>query len=272
MTAEALEAVLVRGDLSQLTAPQRLDYLRAVCESVHLNPLTQPFSYIEFDGKLILYAKKDCAEQLRNIHRITTKIVSRQTEPDGSTYSVIAQASMPNGRSEDAIGVVALQKELGDFKKAQNGKTYFEPNGQYRKLSPVDRANAQMRAETKAKRRATLSLCGLGGIPDESELDTMPNATKQNGDPPSVDERVLRAGRRADTIIRELNSLRDEYISVAGSDRPYYDVIDAEGWKSLDEVRTRKIRESHELISALGAKLEKIHAAINEQPPTEPAA
>ena len=103
-------------------------------------------------------------------------------------------------------------------------------------------------------------------------MSTLVLQQPKNEDPPSVDERVLRAGRRADTIIRELNSLRDEYISVAGSDRPYYDVIDTEGWKSLDEVRTRKIRESHELISALGAKLEKIHAAINEQPPTEPAA
>jgi hypothetical protein len=38
-------------------------------------------------------------------------------------------------------------------------------------------ANAFMKAETKAKRRATLSICGLG-ILDESELDTMPQATQ----------------------------------------------------------------------------------------------
>ena len=36
------------------------------------------------------------------------------------------------------------------------------------------RANAIMKATTKAKRRVTLSICGLGGMPDESELDTMP--------------------------------------------------------------------------------------------------
>jgi hypothetical protein len=37
------------------------------------------------------------------------------------------------------------------------------------------RANALMKAITKAKRRVTLSICGLGQT-DESELDTMPGA------------------------------------------------------------------------------------------------
>ena len=35
-----------------------------------------------------------------------------------------------------------------------------------------------MRAETKAKRRVTLSLCGLAVL-DELEVETIPNATKQ---------------------------------------------------------------------------------------------
>jgi hypothetical protein len=38
------------------------------------------------------------------------------------------------------------------------------------------RANALMKGTTKAKRRVTLSICGLGGMPDESELDGMPGA------------------------------------------------------------------------------------------------
>ncbi|PEE97808.1 hypothetical protein CON21_26190 [Bacillus thuringiensis] len=41
-----------------------------------------------------------------------------------------------------------------------------------RKLSPVQLAHALMTCETKAKRRATLSLCGLA-LMDETEVDTL---------------------------------------------------------------------------------------------------
>jgi hypothetical protein len=39
-------------------------------------------------------------------------------------------------------------------------------------------ANAMMKAVTKSKRRVTLSICGLGGYLDETELDTLPPDTK----------------------------------------------------------------------------------------------
>src|SRR5690606_33168556 len=42
-----------------------------------------------------------------------------------------------------------------------------------------DLANALMKAETKAKRRATLSICGLG-ILDETEIDDMKAADVQS--------------------------------------------------------------------------------------------
>src|ERR1017187_7244775 len=90
MTAESLEKVLVHGDLSALTASQHLDYLHAVCASVGLNPLTRPLEYLTLEDRLVLYARKDATDQLRKIHNITTKILSRLTESDGSTYSVIA--------------------------------------------------------------------------------------------------------------------------------------------------------------------------------------
>ena len=38
-------------------------------------------------------------------------------------------------------------------------------------------ANGLMKAETKAKRRVTLSLCGLGML-DDSEVETIPNAQR----------------------------------------------------------------------------------------------
>ncbi|PEP14063.1 hypothetical protein CN552_16210 [Bacillus wiedmannii] len=46
-----------------------------------------------------------------------------------------------------------------------------------RKLSPVQLAHALMTCETKAKRRATLSLCGLAMM-DETEVDTLPGVER----------------------------------------------------------------------------------------------
>jgi hypothetical protein len=41
-------------------------------------------------------------------------------------------------------------------------------------------ANALMKAETKSKRRVTLSICGLGFL-DETEADSIPGAVVHNG-------------------------------------------------------------------------------------------
>ena len=62
---EVLEQVLIGGDLAQLTEAQRLAYYRAVCQSLGLNPLSKPFEYLWLNGKLWLYALRDCADQLR---------------------------------------------------------------------------------------------------------------------------------------------------------------------------------------------------------------
>jgi len=151
--AEGVEKVLIQGDLTPLSPEQRLSYYHAVCKSLGLNPLTRPFDYIAFKAtdtspaKLILYAKKDCTEQLRKIRRISCTNVKRQID-DGL---VIAEADVQDGqgRVDHGTGVVPIH--------GLNGK---------------DLANAIMKAETKAKRRATLSICGLGFL-DESELDTI---------------------------------------------------------------------------------------------------
>lgn len=145
--AQVLESVLVRGDLSQLSEPQRLIYLNKVCESVGLNPLTRPFEYIKLNGKLTLYAKRDATDQLRRIHNVSIRITAREKIED--VFQVTAQALTTDDRSDESIGAVAITGLKGDAL-----------------------ANALMKAETKAKRRVTLSICGLG-ILDETELETI---------------------------------------------------------------------------------------------------
>jgi hypothetical protein len=155
---EVLEQVLIGGDLSGLTEAQRLAYYKAVCQSLGLNPLTKPFEYLTLNGKLRLYALRDCADQLRRLHGISMAITNR--ERMGDLYVVTARAKDRHGREDESIGAVALGSLKGEAL-----------------------ANALMKAETKAKRRVTLSLAGLGWL-DETELETVPGVQvgEPNGD------------------------------------------------------------------------------------------
>jgi len=152
-TLGGIERALIQGDLSKLTEEDRMKYYRSVCESVGLNPLTQPFAYITLSGKLTLYARKDATDQLRNVHGISIQIMARELTEE--CYVVTARATNPAGRTDESIGAVTIANLKGDA-----------------------RANALMKCETKAKRRVTLSICGLG-ILDESEIETIPKTKAQ---------------------------------------------------------------------------------------------
>lgn len=147
---DIIESVMVQGDLSKLTPPQRVSYYRSVCNSLGLNPLTKPFDYIQLSGKLTLYAKRDAADQLRRINGVSITKLERETV--NGVYCVTAYAQDRDGRQDSSIGAVNIEKLSGDAL-----------------------ANAYMKAETKAKRRVTLSLCGLGWL-DETETSTIRDA------------------------------------------------------------------------------------------------
>lgn len=164
LDAKAIEQVLLGGDLSKLSPDQRLAYYNSVCESLGLNPLTKPFDYITLNGKLTLYARKDATEQLRKLYHISVAIKAREVVE--GCYIVTAQARMPsltaNGdtkqwREDESIGAVPIENVKGEA-----------------------RSNAMMKAETKAKRRVTLSICGLGML-DEIEVASIPGV--QVGEP-----------------------------------------------------------------------------------------
>lgn len=102
--AEVLEQVIIQGDLAHLSAEHRVVYYRKVCESLGLNYLTKPFDYIELNGKLTLYAKRDATDQLRNSQHVSVKIVSREKIDD--IYVVMAHAELPNGRTDESIAAL----------------------------------------------------------------------------------------------------------------------------------------------------------------------
>lgn len=147
---EAIERVLVAGDLSKLTAEQRVSYYRRVCDSLGLNPFTKPFEYITLSGRLVLYARKDATDQLRNMRGISVERVEHTTTDD--LYIVTVYGRDVHNRTDSEIGVVAIGGLKGEA-----------------------RANAIMKAVTKAKRRLTLSMSGLGWL-DETEVGSIPDA------------------------------------------------------------------------------------------------
>ena len=153
--AGTVEDVLIRGNLSELKPEQRTEYYMRVCQSLGLNPLTRPFEYLTLNGKLVLYARRDCAEQLRKINGISIEIVSQ--DHVGDLFSVHVRAKNKDGRTDEDLGVVSLP---------QNAKGEAA-------------ANTILKAVTKAKRRVTLSISGLGFL-DETEVDDIPQAAKQN--------------------------------------------------------------------------------------------
>jgi hypothetical protein len=155
---DIMESVLLKGDIGKLTPDERVKYYGEVCRSMGLNPLTKPFEFITLNGKLQLYALRTCADQLRKINGVSLEIVSREIAHDILTIHV--RAKLPDGRSDEDLGAVAFPDSL-------KGEA---------------RANAELKAVTKAKRRATLSICGLGWL-DETEVEDIPASAKRPAPP-----------------------------------------------------------------------------------------
>ncbi len=149
--SRVMEDVLGKGDLTQLTSGERLQYLNKLCESMGLNPLTRPFEFVSLKGKLTLYAKKDATDQLRKIHKIDVYKVEKDIDPDGLLI-VTAYAKDKEGREDIDVGFANLAGLRGE-----------------------DKGNAILKAYTKAKRRVTLSIVGLGLL-DETEVMDIPGA------------------------------------------------------------------------------------------------
>lgn len=213
-----MERVIAVGDLKQLTPTERTQYYTAVCRSVGLNPLTRPFEYITLNNKLTLYARKDCTDQLRQIHNVSI-ISLEETEREG-VYCITAKAQNAAGRIDMAKGAVSLSSLKGEAL-----------------------ANAMMKAETKAKRRVTLSICGLGFL-DETEVDAIP-ASRPGIRPEMTPAEVLAAAFARYEVTEKMLTdylkhslaevLDDEMATLRGI---YVKVANGEEWNSVINPQT----------------------------------
>lgn len=155
----AVESAVIVGDLSKLQPAERVSYYRSVCESLGLNPLTKPFEFLVLNNRLTLYARKDATDQLRASRGISVEITAREFLQDAGLYVVTARAVGKDGRTDESVGAVSIKGLQGE-----------------------NLANALMKAETKAKRRVTLSVSGLGWL-DETEVTSIPEAQPVVVDP-----------------------------------------------------------------------------------------
>ena len=226
-----IERVLVAGDLSALTEGQRLEYYRAVCESLKINPLTRPFEYLRLNGRLILYATRAATDQLRATRGIS--VIGVEIKEDSDTITVIARGRAADGREDTEIGVVPIAGLRGDAL-----------------------ANARMKAVTKAKRRLTLSLAGLGWL-DETEIETIrptaaPPPELPASAPPAADDAAERATLRA--RITELAA------KVKAAMPNYVDEAEQEAQAALRQARAVYARDSATAddLRAVVARLESL--------------
>jgi len=197
--ARLLEKVVIENDLSQLTPKERVNYYNATCESLNLNPYTRPFQYLKLDGKLTLYATKDASEQLTRNYQVSLE--KKGTEDFEGVRIITYRATDPSGRFVDATGVVPIAGVKG-----------------------TALANALMKAETKAARRATLRLVGLGWL-DETETETIKDAMRVDvsddgeiiGETPVIEPKKETPKKNVNTTTIDLN---DPNVSVASETLP----------------------------------------------------
>lgn len=145
-----IESLVIGGDLSRLTAPQKVSFYNYRCKQAGLDPAAKPFDLLKLNGKEILYANASCTQQLCGIHKLKVAITARDKVDD--IYTVCARVESPDGRYSENMGAVPLTNLRGEAL-----------------------ANAMLKATTKAIRRTVLAHLGLGML-DETEVQTIPGA------------------------------------------------------------------------------------------------
>jgi hypothetical protein len=142
---DAIDALVLKGDTSKLSIEQKTQYYNAVCQSVGLNPATRPFQFLNFNGKEVLYPDKNCAEQMRNLRGVS--LSGPKFTFEGTMIICEITATMRNGRTDTDLGIV-------------------DTSGKDKSFS---RGDAMLKAVTKAKRRVTFSITGLGFLNEISD-------------------------------------------------------------------------------------------------------
>ena len=145
-------------DTSSLSRDDRSALLVGLARKLGLNPLSGAVMFLKTNGRETLYVTKQGTDQIaarEKLKRETTKGPEIITMEGKKVVFCQVRASHPDGRSEVSTATLLLADVVNDL----------------------------MKCETKAKRRATLSVCGLGLLA-EDEIETIPGAQSVPFDAP----------------------------------------------------------------------------------------
>jgi hypothetical protein len=154
--AAVAASVVTRGDISGLSPEEMTSFYLSLCERLRLDASTQPFARLRLNGKEILYPTRGATDQLASVWGVDRELVETPAIIDtgaGKIIRAVCRASW-RGRSDVSTGAVPVPAGGGEAL-----------------------CNALLKCETKAKRRATLSILGLGML-DETEIESIPAAAK----------------------------------------------------------------------------------------------
>ena len=139
-------------DTRSLEPADRKAVLVGLARKLGLNPMSNAVMFLLTNGRETLYVTKQGTDQIAaaaRLQRETIKGPEVVTIEGRKLVFCQVRATHPDGRSEVSTATLALMDPVNDL----------------------------MKCETKAKRRATLSVCGLGLLA-EDEIETIPGAQR----------------------------------------------------------------------------------------------
>lgn len=228
---EIIASIVLKGDISGLNNEQRVVYVRQVCDRLGIDWTTQPFQILKLNGKERLYATKDATDQVRKVNGVS--IYKLEKSIDSGLCIFMAYARDKTGKEDASSGAVPI-----DGLKGEN------------------LANAIMKAETKAKRRVTLSICGLGML-DENEIEAIPGAETKKVDHMEYVETIDAAVKIVPEPVAEptVEELHKEFIALLAK----YEEIKGAGVAKLyhpDSWKDRKVQNYVAAIAEIKRRLE----------------
>ncbi len=197
--SERMLHLIKTGDIGRMSDEEQLIYYKHECDRMGLDPMARPFEFMSLNGKRVLYAKRIAGDMLAAKYRVTVQLMEGPEVRKFGTVEVLyvkARATMPDGRFVEDVGTKPL----------------------------ADVGVNVMKCVTVSIRRATLRLCGWGGL-DESELEDMPPDVNPRGESEVL---TADAARTLDILSNELKSA-DTLDLVVGAYNDNHDAIHAAG-------------------------------------------
>lgn len=131
-------------------------YLAIISSKYGIDPDLKAFDLIKLNGKMTLYPNKRAADYIRQKMGISITLLETWIEDN---YFYVRVAATMGNRTDFDLACIALFKQEWDPKDAKMI---------LRNAAPEERANLQMKCVSKAKRRVTLSICGLDYLQTET--------------------------------------------------------------------------------------------------------